>query len=204
MLIFEKTSPGRHAVSQWPQPLSDRREIPGNLLRNQPPELPAVSELDVVRHYTRLSQKNYSIDTHFYPLGSCTMKYNPKICHTLAMLPGIVNRHPETSPAHSQGFMACMFELQEMLKAVTGMHDVALSPMAGAQGEFAGIAMIRAYHDDRNDTERREIIIPDAAHGTNPASAVMCGYRVREIPTRADGDLDIEALRQAAGPQTAG
>jgi glycine dehydrogenase subunit 2 len=157
-----------------------------------------------VRHYTRLSQKNFSIDTQFYPLGSCTMKYNPRVCHRLASLPGFLARHPLAPEAISQGFLACLHELQEILKVVTGMEAVSLAPMAGAQGEFTGVAMIRAYHDNQGDHARQEILIPDAAHGTNPATAVMCGYRVREIPTNAEGDVDLEALRQAVGPQTAG
>ena len=160
--------------------------------------------MQVVRHYTRLSQKNFSIDTHFYPLGSCTMKYNPRACNTLASLPEFLGRHPEAPEKLSQGFLACLHELQEMLKTVTGMQAVSLSPAAGAQGEFAGVAMNRAYHDARGDTERCEILVPDAAHGTNPATAVMCGYKVREIPTGPDGDVDVEALKLALGPQTAG
>jgi glycine dehydrogenase subunit 2 len=160
--------------------------------------------MQAVRHYTRLSQKNFSIDTQFYPLGSCTMKHNPRACNSLAMLPGLLGRHPHAPDSHSQGFLQCMFELQEMLKDVTGMRAVSLVPAAGAQGEFTGVAMIRAYHDSRGDSERREIIVPDAAHGTNPATAVMCGYQVREIPTRDDGDVDIEALKAALGPHTAG
>jgi glycine dehydrogenase subunit 2 len=166
--------------------------------------LPELSEMQVVRHYTRLSQKNFSIDTHFYPLGSCTMKYNPRGANQLAMLPGFLARHPEAPETHSQGFMACMYELQEMLKEVTGMQAVSLSPAAGAQGEFAGVAMIRAYHESRGDEARREILVPDAAHGTNPASAVMCGYQVREIPTDANGDVDVTALKTVLGPRTAG
>ncbi len=160
--------------------------------------------MQAVRHYTRLSRKNFSIDSEFYPLGSCTMKYNPRGCNEQAMLPGFLARHPEAPESHSQGFMACMYDLQEILKEVTGMKAVSLSPAAGAQGEFAGVAMIRAYHEARGDKERNEILIPDAAHGTNPASAVMCGYKVREIPTGADGDVDVESLAALLGPQTAG
>lgn len=160
--------------------------------------------MQVVRHYTALSQKNFSIDTQFYPLGSCTMKYNPRACNSLAMLPGLLGRHPYAPESHSQGFMACLHDLQEMLKQVTGMHSVSLTPAAGAQGEFAGVAMIKAYHEANKDTARSEILVPDAAHGTNPASAVMCGYKVREIPTGAHGDVDIAALQAAVGPQTAG
>ena len=179
-------------------------DIPAGLLRDEPPLLPEVSEMQAVRHYTRLSQKNFSIDTQFYPLGSCTMKYNPRACNSLAMLPGMLARHPLGPVTMGQGFMACMFELQEMLKEVTGMPAVSLTPAAGAQGEFTGVAMIRAYHDSSGDTQRNEILVPDAAHGTNPATATMCGYKVHEIPTDRDGDVDLEALKAAVGPQTAG
>jgi glycine dehydrogenase subunit 2 len=157
-----------------------------------------------VRHFTRLSQLNFSIDTHFYPLGSCTMKYNPRGCHAAAMLPEFLGRHPLAPVAHGQGFLACMYELQQMLGAVSGMQAVALSPMAGAHGEFAGVAMIRAYHRARGDHAREEIIVPEAAHGTNPATASMCGCVAREIAVDAHGDVDLEALRAAVGPKTAG
>lgn len=202
-LIFERSRPGRRASAQAPLEEGESA-VPEAYARRVPPELPEVSELQVVRHYTRLSQKNFSIDTHFYPLGSCTMKYNPRACHTLAMLPGFASRHPLSPVSNGQGFLACMYELQEMLKSVTGMKAVSLTPMAGAQGEFAGVAMIRAYHAARGDDDRKEIIVPDAAHGTNPATAIMCGCTVRELPTRRDGDLDIDALKSAVGPQTAG
>ena len=204
MLIQEQSKAGRRATAQAPLKQAGVTAIPEQFRRNSQPALPEVSEMQVVRHYTRLSQKNFSIDTHFYPLGSCTMKYNPRGCHTLSMLPGFLNRHPQAPDSHSQGFLACIYDLQEMLKEVTGMRAVSLSPAAGSQGEFAGVAMIKAYHDARGDSERNEILVPDAAHGTNPASAVMCGYKVREIPTGDDGDIDVEALKQALGPQTAG
>jgi glycine dehydrogenase subunit 2 len=157
-----------------------------------------------VRHYTRLSQMNFGIDTHFYPLGSCTMKYNPRVCNSLALLPEFLGRHPLAPASTGQGFMSCLFELQEMLRHVTGMAAVSLTPMAGAQGEFAGVAMIRAYHRARGDTARNEIIVPDAAHGTNPATASMCGMKVREIASRSDGDVDLAALDAALSPATAG
>ena len=204
MLIFQHSRSGRRATAQAPLQTGDLSAIPERFRRQQRAALPEVSEMQAVRHYTRLSQQNFSIDTQFYPLGSCTMKYNPRGCNSLAMLPEFLARHPEAPMDHSQGFMACLYELQEILKEVTGMQAVSLSPAAGAQGEFAGVAMIRAYHDARGDTARCEILVPDAAHGTNPASAVMCGYRVQEIPSGADGDVDIEALRRLVGPQTAG
>lgn len=203
-LIFEVSRPGRGAYAQRPQAAVDVSGIPEALRRCKPPALPEVSELQAVRHYTRLSQLNFSIDTHFYPLGSCTMKYNPRACNTLAMLPEFLHRHPLAPVSHSQGFLSCMYDLQEILKDVTGMAGVSLTPMAGAQGEFAGVAMIRAYHRSRGDTARTEILVPDAAHGTNPATATMLGLKVREIPTTDDGDVNFEALKAAVGPQTAG
>jgi glycine dehydrogenase subunit 2 len=204
MLIFDLSQPGRLSHAQVPAVSGSGPEIPPELLREGPLLLPEVSELDAVRHYTRLSQRNFSIDTHFYPLGSCTMKYNPRACNTAALLPQFVARHPLAPERTGQGFMACLFELQEMLKDVTGMAAVGLTPMAGAQGEFAGVAMIRAFHASCGDGARREIIVPDAAHGTNPATATMCGFAVREIPTDTDGNVDLAALRAAVGPQTAG
>ena len=202
-LIFERSRTGRRAFAQAPLDDCDG-SIPEVHARNDRPVLPEVSELQVVRHYTRLSQENFSIDTHFYPLGSCTMKYNPRICNTLALLPGFAGRHPLGPESHGQGFLACMYELQDMLMAVTGMEAVSLTPMAGAQGELAGVAMIRAYHVANGESERDEIIVPDAAHGTNPATATMCGCTVKEIPTGPDGDVDIEALKAVVGPKTAG
>jgi len=204
MLIFEHSQTGRRNPAQAPAARIEARDIPAPLRRRRRPLLPEVSELQAVRHYTRLSQRNFSIDTQFYPLGSCTMKYNPRACNALAMLPGFLGRHPRGPAATGQGFLACMHELQEILADVTGMKAVSLTPLAGAQGEFAGVAMIRAYHDARGDSARREILVPDAAHGTNPATAVMCGYTVREIPTDAEGDVDLAALEAAVGPQTAG
>jgi glycine dehydrogenase subunit 2 len=203
-LIFEHSRPGRGATDQWPQEPTNVADIPEHLRRKTRPNLPELGELDTVRHFTRLSQLNFSIDTHFYPLGSCTMKYNPKACNSLAMLPEFLGRHPLAPESHGQGFLACMYELQEMLKEVTGMRGVSLNPMAGAHGEFAGVAMIRAYHRSRGDLARNEIIVPEAAHGTNPATATMCGCVVKEIPVDADGDVDIEALKAAVGPNTAG
>jgi glycine dehydrogenase subunit 2 len=202
-LIFEKSCEGRRASSHAPKK-HIKVNIPAKFLRINPPLLPEVSELEVVRHYTKLSQKNFSVDTHFYPLGSCTMKYNPHVLQQLANLPGFAMQHPYAPEESNQGFMQCMYELQEYLKEITGFEGVSLTPSAGANGEFAGVAMIHSYHNMRGDGDRTEIIIPDAAHGTNPASAAMCNYSVREIPTLSNGDVDLEALKKAVGPQTAG
>jgi glycine dehydrogenase subunit 2 len=206
--IFDLSRPGRQATAQQsaltPAQATVLADLPAQLRRAEPPRLPEVSELQVVRHYTNLSRRNFSIDTQFYPLGSCTMKYNPRGAHKAAMLPGFLARHPLAPESVSQGFLACLFDLQEILKDVTGMQGVSLTPMAGAQGEFAGVAMIRAYHEARGDQARTEIIVPSAAHGTNPATAVMCGYKVTEVPVDRSGDVDVEALRALVGPQTAG
>lgn len=207
MVIFEQSRSGRKAEAQWPLEITesiDLSDFPKAALRTSKPMLPEVSELQAVRHYTNLSRKNFSIDTHFYPLGSCTMKYNPRGVHRIAMMDNFLNHHPYTLEQNSQGYLACAYNLQEILKEISGMKAVSLSPMAGAQGEFAGVAMIKAYHADRGDLQRDEILVPDAAHGTNPATAVQCGFKVREIPTKADGDVDIDALKKAVGAHTAG
>jgi glycine dehydrogenase subunit 2 len=206
-LIFEKSSPHKRGMELPPldvPAVEPAAALGAAFARDEVAGFPEVSEIEVIRHFTRLSTWNYAIDLGMYPLGSCTMKYNPRASNRLAMLPGFLGRHPLGPVEHGQGFLQCMFELQEMLKAVTGMCGVSLTPMAGAQGEFAGVAMIRAYHLARGDKTRTQIIVPDAAHGTNPATATMCGCDVVEIPTRPDGDVDVDALRNVVGPQTAG
>jgi glycine dehydrogenase subunit 2 len=205
MLIFEQSSPGRKAHAQLPKlnfPASI--DLPKNLLRTDAPRWPECSELQVLRHYTRLSQKNFSIDTNFYPLGSCTMKYNPRGVQKASFHPSFLHHHPLAPTYQSQGTMEILFQLQNYLCDITGMHKICLTPMAGSQGEFAGVAMIKAYHQSRGDLLRTQILIPDAAHGTNPASAAMCGMEIIEIPTAADGDLDMDALSKHLGPKTAG
>ena len=204
--IFELSAPGRRCYAQRVDGTDEAQlaDLPQDLLRTEQPALPRVSELQVVRHFTNLSQQNYAIDTTFYPLGSCTMKYNPRGAHKAASFAGFLGRHPLAPERASQGFMACLFDLQEILKDLTGMQGVSLAPMAGAQGEFAGVAMIRAYHEARADHGRTEIIVPTAAHGTNPATAVMCGYQVTEVPITEQGDVDLAVLKQKVGPQTAG
>lgn len=204
MLIFELSQQGRQARAQAPQVTNNLQTIPDELQRTVAPRLPACSELQVVRHFTRLSHKNFSIDTHFYPLGSCTMKYNPRGVHKAASIGGFAQRHPLNSEQNSQGFLEAMYRLQEHIAEITGMPGVSLTPMAGSQGEFAGVAMIKAYHQSRGDSMRDEMLIPDAAHGTNPASAVMCGYKVIEIATATDGDIDLAELKSKLGPRTAG
>ena len=204
-LIYDIESPGRNAAAQFEPALETTpNDIPESIRRSSAPGLPAVSELQVVRHFTSLSRRNFSIDGQFYPLGSCTMKYNPRGAARAAMQPGFLNRHPLAPLSVSQGFLRCLYELQTYLMDLTGMARVSLTPMAGAQGEFAGVAMIRAYHDHLEDEGRTEILVPTAAHGTNPATAVMCGYTVREIPITTDGDVDLETLKEVVGPSTAG
>ena len=202
MLIYEHSKDERQSSIQTKAVKTNL--IASNWKRSSKIGLPEVSELQAVRHYTRLSQLNFSIDTQFYPLGSCTMKYNPRVCNSLASLPGFTQTHPLAPEQMTQGLLASLYDLQQMLCEVTGMKKLSLAPAAGAQGEFAGVAMIRAYHDARNDNARNEILVPDAAHGTNPASAVMCGFKIKEIPTNNQGDVDIDALKAAIGPQTAG
>lgn len=203
MLIFNKNSKGRYAHAQAPSKKHET-SINSSFLRKSPLYLSETSELEVVRHYSNLSQKNFSIDTNMYPLGSCTMKYNPRGANKLALLSGFANRHPLASLEHSQGFMSCIYDFQEILKEVTGMKAVSLTPMAGAQGELAGVLMIKAYHQERGDTARVEMLVSDAAHGTNPASAVMAGFKVKEVKTARNGDIDLEDLKAKVGPNTAG
>ena len=201
--IYDLARAQRRASAQVPPPESIE-DLPKSALRERPPALPEVSELQAVRHYTRLSSLNFSIDTQFYPLGSCTMKYNPRGAHRAASARGFLDRHPLAPISVSQGFLSCLYDLQEFLKRATGMRDVSLTPMAGAQGEFSGVAMIRAYHAARGDNQRNEILVPTTAHGTNPATASMCGCVVREVAVARNGDVDIQALKAAVGPATAG
>lgn len=206
MLIFEKSSPTRQAHAQIPKTAFEQvtLDIPVSLQRQQLPRWPECSELDVVRHYTQLSQKNFSIDTNFYPLGSCTMKYNPRGVQKASFHANFMNHHPLSPTYQSQPMMEMLYQLQNYLADITGMQQVCLTPMAGSQGEFAGVAMIKAYHKDHGQGQRNQILIPDAAHGTNPASAAMCGMEIIEIATGADGDIDIEDLKKHLGPKTAG
>jgi glycine dehydrogenase subunit 2 len=204
-LVFELSSPGRLAYSL---PESDvpvesaLSAIPQKYRRASAAALPEVSELDVVRHYSRLSQMNYGVDTHFYPLGSCTMKYNPKINEDAARMAGFGRLHPLAPEAASQGALQLMYDLGRMLAELAGMDAVSLQPAAGAQGELAGVLMIRAYHEARGE-KRTKVLIPDSAHGTNPASTALAGYEVIEVKSDAEGQVDLTDLERHLGPDVA-
>jgi glycine dehydrogenase subunit 2 len=179
--------------------------VPKTLLRNGLPPLPEVSEPEVVRHYTRLSQENFAVDLGIYPLGSCTMKYNPKVSEAIAQNPKLEKIHPEQDESTVQGILALLYRLDEFLAEITGMSRMSLQPVAGAAGEYLGALIMRAYHKSKGELgQRREMIIPDSAHGTNPASAAMAGFNVVVVPSNIEGMVDLEALRKAVGPRTAG
>jgi glycine dehydrogenase subunit 2 len=204
-LIFELSSPGRigYSLAECDVDVAAARAaIPAGYLRSQPPALPEVSEFDVVRHYSRLSQMNYGVDTHFYPLGSCTMKYNPKVNEDTARIPGFARLHPLTPEALSQGALQLVHELAAMLAEIAGMDAVSLQPAAGAQGELAGVLMIRAYHR-ANREARTKVLIPDSAHGTNPASTALAGYQVIEVKSNANGEVDLADLERHLAPDVA-
>jgi len=201
-LIYELSSPGRHGT-RLPELDVPESALPEDLLRDNLP-LPEVSEIDVVRHFLRLSQLNYAIDKGMYPLGSCTMKYNPKINEETARLPGFVGLHPNRPEATVQGALKLMYELQEALKEIAGFDGVTLQPAAGAQGELTGVLIMRKYQIDRGETQRDTILVPDSAHGTNPASTSMSGLRVVQIPSDERGNVDIEALRSQASDRVVG
>ena len=178
--------------------------IPEKLRRSNPPSLPELSEIEVIRHYTRLSQENFGVDLGLYPLGSCTMKYNPKICDLLAASHKMQELHPYQDQRSVQGMLQLLYEAADSLAKIVGVQKMTLQPSAGAHGEYTGLMLMRAYHRDRKDLGRDEIIVPDSAHGTNPASATMAGYKVVEVSSNSGGCVDIEALKGAVGPKTAG
>jgi glycine dehydrogenase subunit 2 len=200
--IYEMSSPGRQGV-KFPEPDVPVSPFPEHLLRAELP-LPELSELDVVRHFTNLSKLNYCIDGGFYPLGSCTMKYNPKVNEDAARLPGFAFLHPMQPEETIQGALAMMFTLQEWLAEISGFSAVSLQPAAGAQGEFTGVMIIRAYHQSRGDFKRTKMLIPDSAHGTNPATSAMSGMEVVNVPSDARGNVDLAILRTLVDDQTAG
>ena len=200
--IYELSSIGRVGVL-FPEPDVPLAEFPRDLLREDLPQ-PELAEVDVARHFTNLSTKNYSIDKGFYPLGSCTMKYNPKINEEMARLPGFAMTHPLQPADTVQGNLALMYQMQEFLKEISGFAGMSLEPSAGAQGEFTGVSIIRAYHQSRGDIKRKKILIPDSAHGTNPATSSMNGFEVVGVPSDARGNVDLEQLRKVCDDTVAG
>ncbi|ERJ13881.1 aminomethyl-transferring glycine dehydrogenase subunit GcvPB [Haloplasma contractile] len=206
-LIFELSKPGRAGYSLPTLDVEDydiNELIPEQLLRKTGAELPEVSENQVVRHYVNLSNKNYGVDTGFYPLGSCTMKYNPKINEDMASIPKFSNIHPLVDESLSQGTLELLYNLAEYLSEITGMKKVSLNPFAGAHGELIGLMIIKAYHEKRGDSKRTKIIVPDSAHGTNPASATVAGFDVIEIKSNEDGTVNIESLKENLSNEVAG
>jgi glycine dehydrogenase subunit 2 len=204
-LIFERSRPGRQALdlpaADVPVAALDSL-FAAEWLRQAPAALPEVSQPDLVRHFTELSQRTFGVDSGFYPLGSCTMKYNPKINEDVAAIPALVGLHPLAEEQDVQGALRLMFELQSMLAEISGMDAVTLQPAAGAHGELTGLKLIRAYHRQHGDNRTR-VIVPDSAHGTNPASVTVCGMNVVEIKSHPDGAIDLAALQAAVGPDTA-
>lgn len=204
-LIFERSRPGRigYSLPEYDVPAIDAKQVlPPALVRNDLPSFPEVSEVDVVRHFTRLSTWNAAVDQGIYPLGSCTMKYNPRVNEAAAALPGFAQMHPMQPPELSQGILQLLWELERDLAEISGLDCVSLQPAAGAQGELVGMMMIRAYHESRSD-QRKRVIIPDTAHGTNPASAALNGYEVIPVASGSDGVLHPEAVQAVMGPDVA-
>ncbi|MDI9440508.1 MAG: aminomethyl-transferring glycine dehydrogenase subunit GcvPB [Bacillota bacterium] len=206
-LIFERSTPGRrgYRLPELDVPETPIDElIPQEYLRSEAPGLPEVSEPEVVRHYTQLSRLNHGVDVGFYPLGSCTMKYNPRVHEDVVGLPGLSAIHPYQPQETVQGALELIYNLSEHLAAIAGLAQASLQPAAGAHGELAGLMVIKAYHNHRGEGHRTEMIVPDSAHGTNPASCAMVGYKVVEVPSNERGGVDVEALKKLVGPNTAG
>ncbi|WHY95931.1 aminomethyl-transferring glycine dehydrogenase subunit GcvPB [Peribacillus simplex] len=205
-LIFEISTSGRigYSLPEMDVAAIPLEEIlPADYIREEEAELPEVSELDIMRHYTALSKRNHGVDSGFYPLGSCTMKYNPKINENVARFNGFAHIHPYQDPATVQGALGLLFDLQEHLTEITGMDQVTLQPAAGAHGEWTGLMMIRAFHEANGDTERTKVIVPDSAHGTNPASATVAGLETITVKSDENGLVDLEDLKRVVGPDTA-
>jgi glycine cleavage system P protein (glycine dehydrogenase) subunit 2 len=203
-LIYEKSEAGRRA-SSLPRPDLPPGEIPDELRREEHPRLPELSEPELVRHFTALADRTFGVDTGFYPLGSCTMKHNPRVNERVVSLPGFRDLHPLQEEDAAQGALELMWRLQAILAEIVGLPAVSLQPAAGSQGELTGLLLMHAYFADRGeDEQRREIVIPDTAHGTNPASVTMAGYELVSIKTDPRGNVDLEELRGKVGPQTAG
>ncbi len=205
-LIFELSTPGRIGFSLPEMDVDsvDLSEIlPAEFIREQETALPEVSELDIMRHYTALSKRNHGVDSGFYPLGSCTMKYNPKINENVARFSGFANIHPLQDESTVQGALELMYDLQEHLKEITGMDEVTLQPAAGAHGEWTGLMMIRAFHEANGDMNRTKVVVPDSAHGTNPASATVAGFETITVKSDENGLVDLDDLRRVVGSDTA-
>ncbi|WP_191560838.1 aminomethyl-transferring glycine dehydrogenase subunit GcvPB [Metabacillus idriensis] len=205
-LIFELTKSGRtgYSLPSLDVPEASAEElIPSEYLRSEEAELPEVSELDIMRHYTALSNRNHGVDSGFYPLGSCTMKYNPKINENVARMAGLAHIHPLQDESTVQGALELMYDLQEHLIEITGMDEVTLQPAAGAHGEWTGLMMIRAYHEANKDNKRTKVIVPDSAHGTNPASATVAGFETITVKSNDQGLVDLEDLKRVVGDDTA-
>lgn len=207
-LLFEKSVPGRCGISPGPSDVPTSVNIKDDLLRDRSAALPELSELDVVRHFTELSRRNFGVDTNFYPLGSCTMKYNPKVAERIATYPGFAHLHPLLPQLRmggmlTQGALAILYEMDLLLREITGMAGFTMQPMAGAHGELTGMMIMAAYHRDKGN-KKTVLLAPDSAHGTNPASAAIAGYRVVSIPSDADGVMDLTALKKAVNDDVAG
>ncbi|MEW8969814.1 MAG: aminomethyl-transferring glycine dehydrogenase subunit GcvPB [Mesobacillus sp.] len=205
-LIFELSTPGRvgYSLPEMDVPEADLSELlPEGFLREEEPELPEASELDIMRHYTALSKRNHGVDSGFYPLGSCTMKYNPKMNENVARFNGFAHLHPLQDESSVQGALELMYDLQEHLIEITGMDEVTLQPAAGAHGEWTGLMMIRAYHEANGDHNRTKVIVPDSAHGTNPASATVAGFETITVKSDENGLVDLEDLKKVVGEDTA-
>ncbi|WP_041691553.1 aminomethyl-transferring glycine dehydrogenase subunit GcvPB [Elusimicrobium minutum] len=202
-LSIEKSTEGKKGVALPELCKEASKFLPENLMRKEKPVLPEMSEFEVVRHFTNLSRKNYSLDTHFYPLGSCTMKYNPRAYEAAAAEPSFSSAHPFADANLAQGTLELMYNLERGLSEICGFHSFTLQPAAGAHGEWTGVLIAKAYHAKNNDLNRTEVIVPDTAHGTNPATANMAGLKVVNIKSGADGCVDLEALKEVLGPKTA-
>jgi glycine cleavage system P protein (glycine dehydrogenase) subunit 2 len=205
LTIFERSREGRRAFVPPPTDVPEtpvEELLPAHAIRSRPPELPEVSEPEIVRHFNNLSKKNFDLDTGFYPLGSCTMKHNPKLHERVAALPGHARLHPLQEPAYAQGALELMWRLQRALAEIAGLPHVSLQPSAGSHGELAGLLMTRAYHEDRGE-HRHKVLAPDTSHGTNPASVTMAGYELVKIDTAADGGVDLDDLRDKVSEDVA-
>jgi len=203
-LIYEKSQSGRRASSIPRHDGLPEPDVPDALRRTEPPRLPEVPEFELIRHFTELSTRNFGVDTGFYPLGSCTMKYNPRVNERLVTLPGFANLHPHQDEDGAQGALELEWRLEEILREVTGLDAVSLQPAAGSQGELTGLMLVRAYFEDRGESaQRRKVVIPDTAHGTNPASVTMAGFELTHVQTDARGNIDVEDLRSKVDENTA-